>query len=146
MNEMLVKELNGYLANVGVMYLKLHNFHWNVRGENFKAIHEYLETLYEGFATSLDETAEAMKIQGEYPLGTMKDFVAAGTISEIPSRDYSPKEVHEMVYEDFKTLIKECESIRKNASQEDNYCIVALMETQLFHLQKSLWFLSAMKK
>ena len=57
--------LNTYIANIGVGYIKLHNLHWNVVGSQFKAVHEYLESLYDAFADVLDETAELLKIAGE---------------------------------------------------------------------------------
>ncbi len=82
MRGVLQKKLNGYLANVGVIYIKLHNLHWNVVGTNFKAVHEYIETLYDGFALVLDETAEAPKIQGERPLASEADDYAIVPLME----------------------------------------------------------------
>lgn len=46
MKKELATQVNAYLANIGVSYIKLHNLHWNVVGSQFKAAHEYLETLY----------------------------------------------------------------------------------------------------
>ena len=46
MNENIVKNFNKLLSNYFVVFVKLHNLHWNVVGINFKQIHEYLETLY----------------------------------------------------------------------------------------------------
>ena len=46
MKKELATQMNAYLANIGVSYIKLHNLHWNVVGSQFKAAHEYLETLY----------------------------------------------------------------------------------------------------
>ena len=48
MKKELSVKLNKYLSNLGVEYIKLHNLHWNVVGIQFKAIHEYLEGLYDG--------------------------------------------------------------------------------------------------
>ena len=53
--------LNTYIANIGVGYIKLHNLHWNVVGPQFKAVHEYLESLYNAFADVLDETVDQKK-------------------------------------------------------------------------------------
>ena len=61
MNKNLVLKSNKYLANVGVEYIKLHNLHWNVIGLQFKAVHEYLESLYDSLADVLDEVAELIK-------------------------------------------------------------------------------------
>ena len=75
--------LNTYIANIGVGYIKLHNLHWNVVGSQFKAVHEYLESLYDAFADVLDETAELLKIAGAQPVGSLKGYLAIATIKEL---------------------------------------------------------------
>ena len=61
MNKNLVLKSNKYLANVGVNFIKLHNLHWNVVGLQFKAVHEYLESLYDSMSDILDELAELIE-------------------------------------------------------------------------------------
>ena len=51
MNKNLVNKVNGYIANIGVSFVKMHNLHWNVVGSQFKAVHEYLETTTPTFST-----------------------------------------------------------------------------------------------
>ena len=48
-------KLNRYLANLNIGNTKLHNLHWNVYGLSFKAVHEYLEGLYDSFFEKFDE-------------------------------------------------------------------------------------------
>ena len=72
MKKELATQVNAYLANIGVSYIKLHNLHWNVVGSQFKAAHEYLETLYDALADVLDAIAELLKMNGEAPLASMK--------------------------------------------------------------------------
>ncbi len=81
----MVESLNKYLADVGVLYMKIHNLHWNVVGRDFKIIHEYLQTIYEDFALVLDDTAEVIKIEGGKPLASMKAFLAVREVEEIES-------------------------------------------------------------
>ena len=64
--------INVYIANIGVGYIKLHNLHWNVIGPQFKAVHEYLESLYDAFADVLDETAELLKMLRDQALAIRK--------------------------------------------------------------------------
>ena len=139
-------KLNNYLANVGVLYIKLHNLHWNVVGTNFKAVHEYIETLYDGYALVLDETAEALKIQGERPLASMKEYLNVATIVELESKDYGEKEVLEIAFSDLKLIKAQAEEIRAMASEADDYAIVPLMEGHLADINKTLWFLDSMIK
>ena len=82
MNKEITNALNGYIANIGVGYIKLHNLHWNVVGSQFKAVHEYLESLYDAFADVLDESAEILKICGEQPVASLKGYLAIATIKE----------------------------------------------------------------
>ena len=86
MENRLLKVSNKYLANVGVSYIKLHNLHWNVVGLNFKAVHEYLESIYDSMAEVLDEVAELIKMDGGYPLASLKEYLAVASIEELESR------------------------------------------------------------
>ena len=61
------KNLDIYLANLAVNYIKLHNLHWNVIGKTFKQVHEYLEEVYDETTESLDEIAVYQKMFGVYP-------------------------------------------------------------------------------
>ena len=146
MNKQLVEKINGYLANVGVGYIKLHNLHWNVVGPEFKAVHEYLEGLYDGFAEVLDAVAELLKMNDEMPLASLKDYLAVASIKELEAKDYGVKEVLEIVLADLKEMKAEAEDIRKLADEEDAYDVVAMMEGDLEKYNKNIWFVKSMLK
>lgn len=146
MKKELTDKLNGYLANVAVSYVKLHNLHWNVVGSQFKPVHEYLETLYDAFAEVLDSVAELLKIDGEKPLASMKDYLAVATIKEIDGKDYSAEEVITIVLADMEAMKEQAEAIRAQASEEDNYSVVNLLEDDLSNYNKTIWFLKSMLK
>ena len=146
MNKKLVEKINGYLANVGVGYIKLHNLHWNVVGPEFKAVHEYLEGLYDGFAEVLDAVAELLKMNDEMPLASLKDYLAVASIKELEAKDYGVKEVLEIVLADLKEMKAEAEDIRKLADEEDAYDVVAMMEGDLESYNKNIWFIKSMLK
>jgi starvation-inducible DNA-binding protein len=138
--------LNQYLANVAVEYVKLHNLHWNVVGSSFKQVHEYLETLYDGFADVLDGVAELLKMHDIQPLASMKDYLAAATIQELGSVELSTSEALSIARGDLLVLKAQAESIRSAADADDVYDVVAAMEEQLSDYNKTLWFLQAMGK
>ena len=146
MNKQLVEKINGYLANDGVGYIKLHNLHWNVVGPEFKAVHEYLEGLYDGFAEVLDAVAELLKMNDEMPLASLKDYLAVASIKELEAKDYGVKEVLEIVLADLKEMKAEAEDIRKLADEEDAYDVVAMMEGDLEKYNKNIWFVKSMLK
>lgn len=146
MKKELAGKMNGYLANVAVSYVKLHNLHWNVVGPQFKAVHEYLETLYDAFADVLDAAAEALKMQGEVPLSRMSDYLEAASIKEIEARDYSVEETLKIVLADMEEMKALAENIRQEADAEGNYPIVNMMEDDLANYSKTIWFLKSMLK
>ena len=146
MNKNLVSKTNKYLANVGVEYIKLHNLHWNVIGLQFKAVHEYLESLYDSLADVLDEVAELIKMGGEFPLASLKDYLEVAEVSELVSKDYGIKESLEMALADIKLLKGNAEELRELASAEDYYPLVNMMEDHLGNYNKVIWFLESMLK
>ena len=137
---------NNYLANISVSYIKLHNLHWNVIGHQFKAVHEYLESLYDALAGVLDEVAEILKMDGEMPLGSLKKHLEVASIKELEDRDYSVQESLEIVLADMELLKAQAEEIRKLADEEDHYQMVASMEDQLGNYKKNIWFIKSMLK
>ncbi len=139
-------KLNEYLANVGVLYIKLHNMHWNVTGSQFKAVHEYLETLYDAMADVLDAVAEALKMNGEMPLASLKEYLAVATIRELESRELDVKAALGITLADMEALKAQAEDIRSAANDEDQYDIVSMMEDDLANYSKTIWFLKAMLK
>lgn len=146
MKKELATSLNGYLANTGVLYVKVHNLHWNVVGPQFKGVHEYLEVLYNAFADVLDDTAELLKIHEETPLASLKSYLAVATVEELESVDVSVSKVLETLIADLTLMKKHAESVRTLADEEDAYDVVALMEDHLTNYNKNLWFLRAMTK
>ena len=146
MKKELVVALNKYLANLGVEYIKLHNLHWNVVGINFKAIHEYLEGLYDGVSASLDSVAELLKMHDEVPAASLKEYLALSSLEELPSVELKGKDVLEIVLKDFNEFKQLAESIRSLADEEDVYDVVSAMEADLEQFNKSIWFIKAMLK
>lgn len=146
MEKELFKKVNCYLANLGVMYIKLHNLHWNVIGVNFKPIHEYLEVLYDGVTASLDEVAELLKMHGETPAASLKEFLDLSDIDELSNNELNGKEVLEIVLDDFSTMKELAEEIRREADNIDLYDFVSYFENDLANYNKSIWFIKSMLK
>ena len=146
MNKQLSQKLNKYLANLAVEYVKLHNLHWNVVGINFKAIHEYLEGLYDGISASLDSIAELLKMHDEVPAASLKEYLALSDVEELPSVEVKGKEAVEVVLTDFQAFKALGESIRLEADESNLYDVVSAMEGDLEQFNKAIWFIKAMLK
>lgn len=76
------KILNKVLANLVVLYMKFHHYHWYVKGPHFFSLHEKFEEMYDETAEMMDEVAERiLTIKGK-PISTLKDCLAKATIQE----------------------------------------------------------------
>ena len=144
MNKKLFEHLNKYLADTGVMYIKLHNLHWNVFGLQFKAVHEYLEALYDGVTENMDAIAELIRMHGEYPAASLSDFLKLTSIKELPSQKIDNKAALAIVLEDIKALDEQAKAIRAAADEKDAFDIVMMMEDHCSAFQKTIWFISMM--
>jgi neutrophil-activating protein A len=143
MKKELVVKLNKYLADVAVSYIKMHNLHWNIVGSQFKAVHEYLETIYDSYADVLDEVAEALRMNDELPIASLKDYLEVTSIKELDSKEISIVDALNITIEDIKTLKAEAFEIRNDADEQDLYSIVDIMEDNISNYEKTLWFLKS---
>jgi len=144
MNKNLFEKLNKYLADNAVMYIKLHNLHWNVYGLQFKPVHEYLEALYDDTTEKMDEIAEVIRMKGEYPAASLAEYLKLSTIKELPSEKIANKAALEIVLEDLKALDAEAKDVRATADEDDIFDIVMMMEDYCAFYQKTIWFISQM--
>lgn len=77
--------LNKVLADQHVIYVKLHNYHWNVTGLQFHSLHEMFEEQYNEVKEMIDETAERIRKVGHRPEGTLKAYLERTRLDEAPS-------------------------------------------------------------
>lgn len=74
--------LSRLLADTYTLYLKTHNFHWNVTGPMFQTLHLMFETQYTELALAVDQIAERIRSLGFPAPGTYKAFAELGSIEE----------------------------------------------------------------
>jgi len=88
--------LSRFLADSYTLYLKTHNFHWNVTGPMFNTLHGMFMTQYTEQWTALDEIAERIRALGFNAPGSYAQFVKLASIREEPGTPEAP-EWREMV-------------------------------------------------
>ncbi|MEJ2760178.1 MAG: DNA starvation/stationary phase protection protein, partial [Gammaproteobacteria bacterium] len=74
--------LSRLLADSYTLYLKTHNFHWNVTGPMFTTLHTLFEQHYTELATAVDEIAERIRALGVAAPGSYKQFAELSSIEE----------------------------------------------------------------
>lgn len=76
--------LRRVLSDEYVLYTKTRNYHWNVTGMHFQALHEMFQEQYEALETVIDDTAERIRTIGPFAIGTLDEFSEFTTLSEQP--------------------------------------------------------------
>ena len=77
--------LSKVLADSYTLYLKTHNYHWNVVGPMFNTLHLMFETQYNELALAVDEIAERIRALGEPAPATYREFGELSSIAKTPT-------------------------------------------------------------
>ncbi|ASB87802.1 DNA starvation/stationary phase protection protein [Bacillus sonorensis] len=109
MSEKLKTTVNQQVANWTVLYVKLHNYHWYVKGKDFFTLHEKFEELYTEAAQYIDDLAERLLAMQGSPVGTMKECLEISTIKEADGSETAEQMV-EAIYNDFLKVAEELKS------------------------------------
>ncbi|MGL6229341.1 MAG: Dps family protein [Culicoidibacterales bacterium] len=136
-------ETNNFLANLNVMYVKLHNLHWNVTGMGFFEIHVKLEELYTDITLDLDEVAERILTIGHKPLASLKEYLQVATISEIASQNIKATAAIQVAIADYVILLQQSQAILALAEEANDLGTQDLMGGLISKYEKTLWMLEA---
>jgi len=135
--------LSVLLADTYTLYLKTHNYHWNVTGPMFQTLHTLFETQYTELAVAVDDIAERIRALGEFAPGSYKEYAKLTSLKEadgIPSAE-------EMI----KDLVKGQEAIAKTARSivpvadgaADEVTLDILTQRMTVH-EKNAWMLRSL--
>ncbi len=138
----LTDALNVQLSNWTVLYIKLHHYHWYVKGPHFPVLHAKFEELYEMAALKLDELAERiLAIEGK-PVSTMKEFLEHATIKEA-DKAKSENDMLEATIADLKELIQGLKDSAASAEEAKDTATSDILIGQVEELQKQVWMLKS---
>lgn len=141
----MIHQLNVYVSNLAVLNVKFHNLHWNVVGPQFIALHQFSESVYDGFFKSYDAIAELIKMRKAFPVGNLKTVLALTTITELEDASVTTVEMLSIMKDDFTQMIALATAIRQEADALSDFSVVAVMESEIATYEKHLWFISSMQ-
>lgn len=75
--------LSHLLADTYTLYLKTHNYHWNVEGPMFQTLHTMFELQYTELALAVDLIAERIRALGHYAPGSYAQYAKLSSIKEV---------------------------------------------------------------
>lgn len=135
------KSLNMILADIHILVVKLHNYHWNVSGMQFHAIHNATEAYYDHFFGLYDEVAERILQIDSKPVSTVKGYLELATISEEEGTKFEAVYVLEKIVADFAALCDSCKSALEVA--EGDVGTEDLLTGMITWLEKEIWILKS---
>lgn len=142
----IIKRLKTHVADFGIMYVKLHNYHWHVYGMDFKLLHELTEEYYNEMTEWYDEVAERILQLNDTSPASLKEYLELGTITEETKKSFSDKDVVNAVKTDFEHLVKELHKTRVLAAEKEDSSTDSILTDIIQGLEKNIWFLTAMSK
>ncbi|MCW9096047.1 MAG: DNA starvation/stationary phase protection protein [Ignavibacteriaceae bacterium] len=142
-SDKLIELLNKNLANLQLFYVKLHNYHWNVKGMNFKPVHEMTEAYYDYFAEQYDELAERIVQLGGEPLATLNDYLKNASLKEESKKTFDVKYVLGSVLSDFKLLNDDFKEISNSAGETNDIPTANIADNNVAWLEKQIWMIKA---
>lgn len=139
--EQIAEGLSRLLADTYTLYLKTHNFHWNVKGAMFYSLHMLFETQYQELAEAVDLIAERIRSLGFPAPGTYGDFIR---LSSIPETQGVPtaQEMIRLLVEAQENVVHTIQSILPIAQQDD--ATIDLLTERLQIHEKSSWMLRSL--
>jgi starvation-inducible DNA-binding protein len=135
--------LSKLLADTYSLYLKTHNFHWNVTGPMFRSLHLMFEEQYIELALAVDLIAERIRALGFPAPATYKEFAKLSSISEeegVPSAE----EMIRRLVEGQEAVVRTARSLFSAVGQANDEPTADLLTQRMQVHEKTAWMLRSL--
>lgn len=141
-NEQLLEQLNKQVANFGLLYFKLHHYHWYVKGTEFFTLHSKFEELYDEINQYYDALAERILALGGSPASTMAQTLRLSSLQEAGGNETAAAMVKQLS-NDFSVVCDELKTATAEADQMDDQPTADMLTSMRQSLEKTIWMLAA---
>jgi starvation-inducible DNA-binding protein len=135
--------LSRLLADTFTLYLKTHNFHWNVTGPMFRTLHIMFEEQYNELWTASDALAERIRALGVYAPATYKEFTRLTSIKEedgIPAAT----DMIRLLVEGHETAARTARTVFETAENASDAPTADLLTERMQVHEKTAWMLRSL--
>ncbi len=139
----IVDGLSRLLADTYTLYLKTHNFHWNVTGPMFQTLHLMFETQYTELAQAVDLIAERIRALGSPAPATYSMFAALSTVQE-PDGVPPAQEMIRQLVQDQETVTRTARSLFKAVDEAGDESSADLLTQRMQVHEKTAWMLRSL--
>lgn len=135
--------LSRVLADSYTLYLKTHNFHWNVTGPMFQTLHLMFETQYDELALAVDLIAERIRALGLPAPGSYKQFAELSSIKEENGVPQAKDMIRRLV-EGHETVARTAREVFKSAEEANDQPTCDLLTQRMQVHEKTAWMLRSL--
>lgn len=139
----IVNGLSKLLADTYTLYLKTHNFHWNVKGPMFQTLHIMFEQQYTELALAVDVIAERIRALGSAAPGTYSQFAALSSIKE-PDGVPDAQEMIKQLVQDQEAVTRTARSMFKDVDAASDEPTADLLTQRMQIHEKTAWMLRSL--
>ncbi|OWR31699.1 DNA starvation/stationary phase protection protein [Saccharibacillus sp. O23] len=136
------RALNKQVADWSVLYTKLHNFHWYVKGTHFFTLHAKFEEFYDAATARMDEIAERLLTIGGAPAATLREQLELTSVAEARGGE-TAEEMVEILVRDFRAEAAELEEAIEIAGSLNDKATEDLLIGIKSAVDKDAWMLEA---
>ncbi len=135
--------LSRLLADTYTLYLKTHNFHWNVTGPMFNTLHLMFEGQYNELALAVDQIAERIRSLGFHAPGS---YAAFAKLSSVPEAEDNPsaEEMIQQLAEGQEIVVRTAREIFPAADEANDEPTADLLTQRMQIHEKTAWMLRSM--
>ena len=137
--------LSRLLADTYVVYLKTHNFHWNVEGPMFQTLHQMFMEQYTETWNAIDLVAERIRSLGHYAPGTYEQYNKLARIKETPGVPKAEQMVR-LLIEGQEAIVKTAREVLPIAEKADDQPTLDLLTQRMQIHEKNAWMLRSLLK
>jgi len=135
--------LSHLLADSYTLYLKTHNYHWNVTGPMFNTLHQMFEQQYTELATAVDEIAERIRALGVNAPGSYKAFSKLTEIEEETDVPDAQEMIRQLV-KGQETVVRTARKIFPIVEKVNDEPTADLLTQRMQVHEKNAWMLRSM--
>jgi len=141
--EQLATALSKVQADTYTLYLKTHNFHWNVTGPMFQTLHLMFEQQYNELWLAVDLVAERIRALGFPAPGSYKQFAALSSIKEDDGVPKAEEMIRRLV-EGHETVARTARNAFKLANEVNDQPTCDLLTQRMQIHEKTAWMLRSL--
>jgi starvation-inducible DNA-binding protein len=135
--------LSRLLADTYSLYLKTHNFHWNVTGPMFQTLHAMFETQYDELAIAVDLIAERIRALDFPAPGSYRDFQQLSAIPEPVGVPRAEEMIRELV-QGQETVVRTARSLFPAVEAAHDEATADLLTQRIQLHEKTAWMLRSL--